>query len=99
MQNFPSDLLMQQYQLKGINIKTSIYYSRNIVIRSLISERKRERERDRERQTDRQAETQRDRERQRGRETETAETSLTFDAALLKINQSTNFDNYRPFRN
>ena len=68
MQNFPFDLLMQQYQLKGINIKTSIYYSRNIVIRSLISERKRER--DRERQTDRQAETQRDRERQRDRETE-----------------------------
>ena len=66
MQNFPSDLLMQQYQLKGINIKTSIYYSRNIVIRSLISERKRERQRE----TDRQAETQRDRERQRDRETE-----------------------------
>ena len=69
MQNFPSDLLMQQYQLKGINIKTSIYYSRNIVIRSLISERKRERETERDRQTGRQRhrETERDREAERQR--------------------------------
>ena len=90
---------MQQYQLKGINIKTSIYYSRNIVIRSLISERKRERQRETDRQAGRNTERQRETERQRDRETETAETSVTFDAALLKINQSTNFDNYRPFRN
>ena len=70
MQNFPSDLLMQQYQLKGINIKTSIYYSRNIVIRSLISERKRERERQREtdRQAGRDTERQRETERQRDRD-------------------------------